>query len=106
MIGFKTTVRRALGRARRIGPSLGLAAMVLGSLPGVAAPAYASGQAYEAAQLQGGETAARVQVVVNAVKVKNDRDGWARGSGELRMTASFWRCAGASGPCSPNGQPA
>jgi hypothetical protein len=106
MIGFRTTMRRALGHARRIGPSLGLAAMVLTSLPGMAAPVHASGQPRESMQLQGGDTAQRVQVVVNSVKVKNDRDGWARGSGELRMTSSFWRCAGTSGPCSPNGRPA
>ena len=106
MIGFRTAVRRALGRARRIGPSLGLAAVVLTSLPGMAAPVHASGQPRESMQLQAGDTAARVQVVVNAVQVKDDRDGWARGAGELRMTASFWRCAGSSGPCSPDGQPA
>jgi hypothetical protein len=103
MNSFRATVRRALDRARRFGPSLGLAAVLLTSTLGAAVPAGASDLprqvVHGVAQAQGGDTAARIQIIVRSINVVNDRDGAFRGSGEFAMTTSFWRCSSASGPC-------
>src|SRR5215207_1812176 len=113
MNGFRPTVRRALNQARRLGPSLGLAAVLLTSALGVAVPAGASGlptlprETVQApARADGGDAKARVQVILTSVTIVNDRDGTFRGSGELSMTTSFWRCSSLSGPCGGSNGPA
>ena len=104
MYGFRTTVRRALDRARRLGPPLGLAAFLLLTSTGVSAPVQASTPPRESVQLQG--TSGRLQIVLNSIQVANDRDGTWTGDGDMSLSAAIYRCGAGPEPCSAEGLPA
>jgi hypothetical protein len=105
-----TSILAATRTARRIVPSLGLAAAVLTSTLGAATPADAfnppRGVVQVPAQAYGGTTAARIQINLISMNIVNDRDGTFMGDGEMKMTVSFWRCSTTSGPCSQGEIPA
>ncbi len=93
---FRTTVRRALDRPRRLtigrraGPvlALALAATLLLSALGPPAPVAAQSAA-----------AARLQLVVQQIKIHDDRD--LIGVGEMKLVVSIRRCPeGIPAPCS------
>jgi hypothetical protein len=90
--------------ARRLTLALGLVAALVLSTVGASVPVQASGQLQEltapTVQLQGGDPAARLQVIIKSVQVANDRDGFLSGEGDIRLTATFWRCTDAQHPCS------
>jgi hypothetical protein len=82
-----TTVQRALDGGCRLGLALGLMALFLTSTLGLSIPVHASGQSREVLEetvrLQGGDPAARVQVIIKSIAVANDRDGFWTGAGGL-----------------------
>lgn len=101
MNGFGTTMRRALGRARRFPTqlartgcrpvaALGLATTLLTTALVPAAPVSAADQLQEPPK-----PAARVQVVVQGVHVYDDRDP---GDGEMHFEAHL-SCTAVSTPC-------
>ncbi|HZO32585.1 MAG TPA: CARDB domain-containing protein [Chloroflexota bacterium] len=140
MNGFKSTMRRVLQSARRLGIPVGLVAILLVTVFGAPAPARADDPQVRdhrdgqgpvlreprvqdpgapppvvrdhrtgggaVAQLQADDTAARIQIMLKTIHVANDRDGAWRGSGELSMTVSFFRCAGPQPPCGSGSDPA
>jgi hypothetical protein len=100
MFGPAPRLRTRLG-------ALGAAALMATSLATTSAPtapARAAGGAPRAAdgvaRLQGGDPAARIQVVIKSVTVSNDRDGFWTGAGDILLKTSIWRCTGPRGRCS------
>jgi hypothetical protein len=89
---------------RRIILTVGMVTILLLSTFGASVPAGASVQPWaadtEAVQLQGGDPAARLQVIIKTIQVSNDRDGTFSGAGDILLTASLWRCSGPPHPCS------
>lgn len=96
--------RTAFATVCRAVSALGLATALALVTPGWGGPARAAGPPREPADrnawLQGGDPAARLQIVIKSVNVSNDRDGFWTGAGDILLMASFWRCSGPQPPCS------
>ena len=92
--------------ARRVMPSLGLAVTLLVSTLGTVVPVRASDHLRDAirgpAQVQSGDPAARLQVVIKQVKVNDDHD-WL-GEGDMTLSVDVLRCPLPLPGCAPADQ--
>lgn len=91
---FSKQINAVANTARRVIPSLGLAAAVLTSMLGAPVPASAEGPIVHDHR-KGGPPSARVQVVLNSVRILDDRD-W--GDGEMDFYFQL-TCFQLSTPC-------
>ncbi|MFN8633237.1 MAG: CARDB domain-containing protein [Chloroflexota bacterium] len=87
----------AASKARRTVPAFGLAAAVLASSLGAPLTAAAQGPIVHDHR-NGAPPVARLQVILQSIKIIDDRDGWVAGDGEMTFDLKLI-CIQVSAPC-------
>ena len=97
---FRSRVSATLAATPALALAVTLALSTLGPPTSARAENGPREQGERTARLQGGDPAARLQIVITSVNVSNDRDGFWTGAGDILLMASFWRCSSPQPPCS------